>query len=84
VDVHLAVYAMSHVNDLDTAVIVSGDGDFVSLAQQLKSLGKRVEVLSFENLGAEMRSVVDEIAPLDERILLPGLQSYLDWKGGNK
>jgi uncharacterized LabA/DUF88 family protein len=79
VDVLLAVYAMGHLDDFDTAVIVSGDGDFGVLAEFFKSRGKRVEVLSFPNLGYEMRAVADEVVELDSRILLSGPQIEIAW-----
>jgi uncharacterized LabA/DUF88 family protein len=79
VDVQLAVYAMRQTERLDTAVIVSGDGDFACLAESFGSSGKRVEVLSFPNLGAELRRFADEVVILDQRILLPGAQREIPW-----
>jgi uncharacterized LabA/DUF88 family protein len=80
VDVQLAVYAMQQTERLDTAVIVSGDGDFACLAESFASRGKRVEVLSFPNLGGELRRFADEVVILDQRILLPGAQKEIPWE----
>jgi uncharacterized LabA/DUF88 family protein len=80
VDVQLAVYAMRQNERLDTAVIVSGDSDFACLAEFFGSCGKRVEVLSFPNLGAELRRFADEVVILDQRILLPGAQREIPWE----
>jgi uncharacterized LabA/DUF88 family protein len=80
VDVQLAVYAMRQTERLDTAVIVSGDSDFACLAEFFGSCGKRVEVLSFPNLGAELRRFADEVVILDQRILLPGAQREIPWE----
>ena len=80
VDVQLAVYAMQQTERLDTAVIVSGDSDFACLAESFASRGKRVEVLSFPNLGAELRRFADEVVILDQRILLPGAQREISWE----
>jgi uncharacterized LabA/DUF88 family protein len=80
VDVQLAVYAMRQTERLDTAVIASGDSDFACLAEFFGSCGKRVEVLSFPNLGAEMRRFADEVVILDQRILLPGAQREIPWE----
>jgi uncharacterized LabA/DUF88 family protein len=80
VDVQLAVYAMRQTERLDTAVIISGDSDFACLAEFFASCGKRVEVLSFPNLGAELRRFADEVVILDQRILLPGAQREIPWE----
>lgn len=35
-------------DEYDTAILVSGDGDFIDVMERLKELGKRVEVVSQE------------------------------------
>ena len=49
-------------NDIyDTAVLVSGDGDFAYAVQAVKNLGKHVEVAAFPaNLAWELANVADE------------------------
>lgn len=40
VDAEMVLYALTQINQYDQAVIVSGDGDFFTLVQYLKSQGK--------------------------------------------
>ena len=40
VDAEMVLYALTQINQYDKAVIVSGDGDFYTLVQYLKSQGK--------------------------------------------
>jgi uncharacterized LabA/DUF88 family protein len=51
-DVGITVDAMSIVDSVDVIVLVSGDGDFVPLAQYVKSHGRRFEVASFRETTA--------------------------------
>ena len=51
-DVGIAVDAMSTVDAVDVVVLVSGDGDFVPLAQYVRSNGRRFEVVSFRETTA--------------------------------
>lgn len=47
-DVELAL-DMHHIalnDEYDTAILGSGDGDFIDVVKRLKELGKRVEVVS--------------------------------------
>ncbi len=47
-------------NAYDTAIIVSGDGDYIHAVDRLKALGMSVEVAIFENvLSPELRRAVD-------------------------
>jgi hypothetical protein len=46
-DVAIAVDAIRIASRVDTVVIVSGDGDFVPLAQHLKQMGVQVEIVCF-------------------------------------
>ena len=74
VDVELACKVMHHgfKNDYDTAIIVSGDGDFVPLVEELKDMGKKVEIAAFDKSCSErMRLAADafhrmEVMPLLE------------------
>ena len=49
-DIYLAVDMMDDTcqKKFDTAVLVSGDGDFVPLVKRVKSAGKKVELWYFE------------------------------------
>ncbi len=52
-DVGLAVDAVRLSNQLDAVVLVTGDGDFVPLAEYLKfSQGLQVEVMAFERTAS--------------------------------
>lgn len=50
IDVKLAIDVVSYAYEdkYDTAVLVSGDGDFVPVLEKIKSLGKNVEVWAFK------------------------------------
>ncbi|MGC8506494.1 MAG: NYN domain-containing protein [Thermoplasmata archaeon] len=51
----------------DTAVIVSGDSDYMEAVRRVKQKGRRVEIASFRNsLAAEMRTVGDRTVILDD------------------
>jgi uncharacterized LabA/DUF88 family protein len=45
VDAEMVLYALTQINQYDQAVIVSGDGDFYTLVQYLKSQGKLKSLL---------------------------------------
>ncbi len=51
-DVGITVDIMSTVDAVDVIVLASGDGDFVPLAQYVKSHGRRFEVVSFRETTA--------------------------------
>jgi len=62
VDVMIAIDMLrqAHQDLYDTAVLVSGDGDFFPAIQAVKDLGKHVEVTAFEsNIAAEAERVAD-------------------------
>jgi len=46
VDAELVLYAMKELPNYDKAIIVSGDGDFFSLAEYLKEQGKLAHILT--------------------------------------
>jgi uncharacterized LabA/DUF88 family protein len=46
VDAELVLYAMKELNNFDKALIVSGDGDFFSLAEYLDEQGKLEQILT--------------------------------------
>ncbi|MEB3295304.1 MAG: NYN domain-containing protein [Synechococcales bacterium] len=69
-DTELVADALTQAwNDsFDTAVLVSGDGDFVDLVKRLQQLGKRVEVVSFpRNTSRLLKKAADSY--LDIRTL---------------
>jgi uncharacterized LabA/DUF88 family protein len=71
-DVGIVVDAIKMISSVDVIVLVSGDGDFISLVEYLKNQGKRVEVSAFGR-SASLR--LKEIA--DEFIDLGSMKKYL-------
>jgi hypothetical protein len=50
---------------------VSGDGDFVSLVNLIKTIGPKVEVYSFfHNTARDLIQAADEHFPIDDSLLL--------------
>lgn len=70
VDINIAidVVSLAYEDAYDTAVMVTGDGDFLPVVKKIKDLGKDVELWAFKySLSNAMRELLEE-----ERIL------YLD------
>ncbi|OGI60388.1 hypothetical protein A2641_01595 [Candidatus Nomurabacteria bacterium RIFCSPHIGHO2_01_FULL_37_25] len=66
-DVGLAVDVIKMAPRLDSAVIISGDGDFIPLVEYLQSIGVQVEVVSFgKSTSGKLREVVDDFLDLSE------------------
>lgn len=62
-------FRMAREDGFDTAVIISGDDDFASAVDCVKSMSKRVEVASFrKSLGSELKEVADRLIILDDII----------------
>src|SRR5690606_24481362 len=69
IDVAIAVEALSlaYQDAYDTALLVSGDGDYVELVEALKRLGKHVECAMFRDQSAGiLLEHVDVFQALDE------------------
>ena len=72
VDVTLSVdmLEMAFVNAYDTAILVSGDGDFAYAVSAVKRLGKHVEnIATPHNLSYHLRKLCDHVLILDEDFL---------------
>lgn len=64
-DVGIVIDAIRIAPSVDTLVIVSGDGDFISLVEYLKNQGKRVEVMAFgKSSSSKLREIADEFVDL--------------------
>ena len=64
-DVGIVIDAIRIAPSVDTLVIVSGDGDFISLVEYLKNQGKRVEVMAFgKSSSSKLREISDEFVDL--------------------
>jgi uncharacterized protein (TIGR00288 family) len=67
-DVGMAIDAVRISENLDTIVLVSGDGDFVPLVEYLKAKGKQVEVIAFSRTtSTRLKEAADEFIDLDEK-----------------
>jgi len=70
-DMGMAIDVISLADKLDVVVLVSGDGDFVSLINLVKTMGPRVEVFSFpHNTARDLMQVADSYYPIDEGLLM--------------
>ena len=74
-DMGMAMDAIAMAERVDTLVLVTGDGDFVDLANMLKARGLRVEVVSFPTSTAEvLKEAATEYVGLGPDMLLAGSQ----------
>ncbi|PIR69572.1 MAG: hypothetical protein COU47_02345 [Candidatus Niyogibacteria bacterium CG10_big_fil_rev_8_21_14_0_10_46_36] len=65
-DVGIVVDAIRFSEVVDVIIIVSGDGDFVSLVEYLKNKGRQVEVIAFgRSTSAQLIEVADDFIDLD-------------------
>ncbi len=66
-DVGIVIDAIRTSPGLDVIVLVSGDGDFISLVEYLKNQGKRVEVAAFgRTTSLKLKEAADEFIDLDQ------------------
>jgi len=66
-DLGMTVDMIQQAKKLDTVVLVTGDGDFAVLVEHLKSMGCRVEVMSFGKSSAkEIREAASNFIDMDE------------------
>ena len=64
-DVGITVDAIRIAPSVDAIVLVSGDGDFISLVEYLKNQGKRAEVLAFgKSASSKLKEAADEFIDL--------------------
>ncbi|PIS40563.1 MAG: hypothetical protein COT26_02690 [Candidatus Kerfeldbacteria bacterium CG08_land_8_20_14_0_20_43_14] len=80
-DVGITVDALRYAKKLDVAVLVTGDGDFVPLAQALQHEGVRVEGIAFgESSSAKLKEAVDHFTDLSKdkmKFLIPSRLAQL-------
>ena len=70
-DMGMAIDIIGMADKLDVVVLVSGDGDFVSLVHLLKEIGPSVEVFSFpHNTARDLVEAADRYVPIDESLLM--------------
>ncbi|MCL4345438.1 MAG: NYN domain-containing protein [Candidatus Thermoplasmatota archaeon] len=69
IDIALAtdLISLAWEGAFDTAVIVSGDSDYVDAIKRVKQKGRKVEIASFRNsLASDMRTAGDRTVMLDD------------------
>lgn len=87
-DVGMAIDAVRTAQSFDTAVLVTGDGDFIPLVEYLKwGLGKRVEVLGFSRTTSlKLKEAADGFKELDKvpKLLISIRKRLSEQPGQNK
>jgi len=64
-DVGIVIDAVRIAPSIDSLVLVSGDGDFLSLVDYLRNQGKRVEVMAFgKSASGKLKEDADEFIDL--------------------
>jgi len=67
-DVGITIDAINLVNDYDTFVLASGDGDYAPLLQELRARKKRTEVVTIKNSASgQLFSAADVVLFLTEQ-----------------
>jgi uncharacterized LabA/DUF88 family protein len=65
-DMELAVDMLTQARNLDVVVLASGDSDFVRLVRAVQNLGKRVEVIAFQDrIGFDLIKEADSFSALE-------------------
>jgi len=72
-DLDLAVDAMLQAENLDSILLVTGDGDFLQVVTALQNRGCRVELLAFKNISRQLKRQVDAFY---SGYLIPNLLPY--------
>ena len=71
VDIALATDMLKFATDsiYDTAILVTGDGDFAMAVYAVKDLGKNVELAYVRGFSKQLQQACDKITTLDENFL---------------
>ncbi len=65
-DLELAVDMLTQAENLDVVFLASGDSDFVRLVRAVQNLGKRVEVIAFQDrVGFDLIKEADAFHTLE-------------------
>jgi uncharacterized LabA/DUF88 family protein len=68
-DVGIVIDAIRTAPGVDVVVLASGDGDFITLVEYLKNMGKRIEVMAFgRSTSGKLKEIADEFIDLDEGV----------------
>lgn len=66
-DMGIAIDAVKMADKIDTAVLVTGDGDFESLVKHMQARGVRVEGMAFgKSTARELKDSVNNFIDMDE------------------
>lgn len=78
-DINLAIDAicLTYENAFDTAVLVSGDSDFVPLVNRVQKLGKRIENASFSKTRSSFLSKICNKSIILDEIIVDCLKKEL-------
>ncbi|HAJ3957194.1 NYN domain-containing protein [Fictibacillus sp. Mic-4] len=57
----------AYMNSYDTAIIISGDTDYMTPIEEVKKIGKIVEVVITKGQSTDLKKVADEYFELDEK-----------------
>ncbi len=74
-DVEITVDLMRQAQNLDRVILATGNGDFVQLVSALQEMGKRVEILGFDNVSGDLRREGDQYV---SGFLIPNLLPFRD------
>ncbi|MFQ6028863.1 MAG: NYN domain-containing protein [Dehalococcoidia bacterium] len=69
VDIQMTVDILTHTyqDNVDVIYLLSGDGDYIPLIEEVMRMGKQVYVAAFSSgLNSKLKTVADEFALLDE------------------
>lgn len=75
VDLDMAVDMLLQSENLDKVILVTGDGDFLTVVRALQNKGLRVELLAFRNVSGLLRREADFFL---SGFLVPGLVPVAD------
>lgn len=79
-DVGMAIDAIKLSSKVDAIVIATGDGDFVPLAEYVRSQGCQVECIAFgKSSSSRLRETVDDFIDMDEN----PREFLIGYRGGN-
>ncbi|MEZ5973986.1 MAG: NYN domain-containing protein [Planctomycetota bacterium] len=78
-DVEITVDLLTQAKNLDRIVLATGNGDFVQVVRALQDMGKRVEILGFDNVSGDLRREADQFT---SGYLIPSLLPFRDREKG--
>lgn len=74
-DVGITMDMIRQMNKLDSAILASGDGDYLPLLEYLKNFGVRVEIIAFgKSASAKLIDAADDFIDMDQapkKFLIP-------------